>query len=116
VPSPEVEIYQPAPVEKPASPKAKPVRRMKVPADVTVTLHATVRGEWTIEVVVGSKRTIRAKPVSAVAIAKVAKELPDDVENAISAVLEAAREQHRERITLLQAELDAARRALNELS
>jgi hypothetical protein len=115
-PEPEIQVYEPAPVEKPAAPKAKPVRRGKVPTEVTVTLHATARGEWTIEVVTGTKRTIRARPVPAVAIAKAAKELPDDVEHAISAVLDAAREQHRERITLLQAELDAARRALNELS
>ncbi|TCO52441.1 DUF6319 family protein [Actinocrispum wychmicini] len=119
VPTPpaEVEIYQPAPVEKPAAAKAKPAsRRVKVPAEVTVTLHATARGEWTVEVVVGTKRTIRARAVPAVAIAKAAKELPDDVESAISAVLDSARDQHRERIALLQAELDAARRALDDLN
>lgn len=113
----EIEIYQPAPVEKPAPTKPKSThRRTKVPTEVTVTLHATARGEWTVEVVVGTKRTIRARPIPAVAIAKAAKELPDDVESAISAVLDSAREQHRERIALLQAELDAARRALDELT
>jgi hypothetical protein len=111
----ETEIYQPAPVEKPAK---KPVRRPsgKPPAEVTVTLHSTSRGDWTVEVVVGSKRSVRAVPVPAAAIAKVAKELPSQVEDAISAVMAAARQQHQERIALLQAELDAARRALNELS
>jgi hypothetical protein len=111
----EPEIYQPAPVEKPAK---KPARRAsgKPPAEVTVTLHSTSRGDWTVEVVVGSKRSVRAVPVPAAAIAKVAKELPSQVEDAISAVMAAARQQHQERIALLQAELDAARRALNELS
>jgi hypothetical protein len=114
-PAAEPEIYQPAPVEKPAK---KPVRRAsgKPPAEVTVTLHSTSRGDWTVEVVVGSKRSVRAVPVPAAAIAKVAKELPSQVEDAISAVMAAARQQHQERIALLQAELDAARRALNELS
>lgn len=111
----EPEIYQPAAVEKPAK---KPARRAsgKPPAEVTVTLHSTSRGDWTVEVVVGSKRSVRAVPVPAAAIAKVAKELPSQVEDAISAVMAAARQQHQERIALLQAELDAARRALNELS
>jgi hypothetical protein len=115
VPVDETEIYQPAPVEKPAK---KAVRRPsgKPPAEVTVTLHSTSRGDWTVEVVVGSKRSVRAVPVPAAAIAKVAKELPSQVEDAISAVMAAARQQHQERIALLQAELDAARRALNELT
>jgi hypothetical protein len=114
---PEIQEYRPEAVEKPAKPKAKPAaRRVRTPTDVTVTLHATPRGEWTVEVVVGSKRTIRARPIPAVTVLKAAKEFPDDVADAISAVLEAARDQHRERINLLQAELDAARRSLNELS
>jgi len=114
---PEIQEYRPETVEKPAKPKAKPsARRVRTPTDVTVTLHATPRGEWTVEVVVGSKRTIRARPIPAVTVLKAAKEFPDDVADAISAVLEAARDQHRERINLLQAELDAARRSLNELS
>ncbi|MBP2330842.1 hypothetical protein JOF56_011227 [Kibdelosporangium banguiense] len=111
----ETEIYQPAPVEKPAK---RPARRQsnKPPAEVTVTLHSTSRGDWTVEVVVGSKRSVRAVAVPAAAIAKIARELPSQVEDAISAVMAAARQQHQERIALLQAELDAARRALNELS
>lgn len=112
--APEIQEYRPEEVEKPTRPKA--ARRVRTPTDVTVTLHATPRGEWTVEVVVGTKRTIRARPIPAVTVLKAAKEFPDDVADAISAVLEAARDQHRERINLLQAELDAARRALNELS
>jgi hypothetical protein len=117
VAEPEIQEYRPEAVEKPAKPKAKPAaRRLRTPTDVTVTLHATPRGEWTVEVVVGGKRTIRARPIPAVTVLKAAKEFPEDVADAVSAVLEAARDQHRERITLLQAELDAARRALDELS
>ncbi|GAB3877559.1 hypothetical protein GCM10029964_026850 [Kibdelosporangium lantanae] len=113
----EIQEYRPEEVEKPTKPKAKPAaRRMRTPTDVTVTLHATPRGEWTVEVVAGGKRTIRARPIPAVTVLKAAKELPEDVAGAIGAVLDAARDQHRERINLLQAELDAARRALDELS
>jgi hypothetical protein len=124
---PEIQIYRPAPVEKPVSPvppkpvqpqpvQPKPVRRGKPPAEVTVTLHATSQGEWTVEVMVGSKRSVKARPVAAVAIAKAARELPDEVENAISAVLAEARQRHQERVAQLQAELEAAQRALKELS
>ncbi|MET0233075.1 MAG: DUF6319 family protein [Kibdelosporangium sp.] len=113
-PAEEPEIYQPAPVEK----RARQPRRQpsKPPSEVTVTLHATPRGDWTVEVVVGKKRSVRALPVPAAAIAKVARELPSQVEDAISAVMAAARQQHQERIAMLQAELDAARRAFNELA
>lgn len=111
----EPEIYQPAPAEKPAKQRARR-QSSKPPVEVTVTLHSTARGDWTVEVVVGSKRTVRALPVPAGIIAKVARQLPSQVEDAISAVMAAARQQHEERIALLQAELDAARRALGELS
>ncbi|MFD1049717.1 hypothetical protein ACFQ1S_31400, partial [Kibdelosporangium lantanae] len=47
----EIQEYRPEEVEKPTKPKAKPAaRRMRTPTDVTVTLHATPRGEWTVEV------------------------------------------------------------------
>jgi hypothetical protein len=128
-PEPEVQVYRPAPIDKPVPPKpappaepkpvqpqAKPARRGKPPAEVTVTLHSTSEGEWTVEVMVGNKRSVKARPVAAVAIAKAAKELPGEVEEAIGAVLAAARQQHQERVAQLQAELEAARRALAELS
>ena len=110
-PEPEVEIYQPAPVQKRA-----PAKRAKPPAEVTVTLNSTPWGEWTVEVMVGSKRRVRSLPVPAVAVAKAAKELPGEVEEAISAVLAAARQQHEDKVARLQAELAAAQRALKELS
>jgi hypothetical protein len=107
-----VEIYQPAPVQKRAPAK----RATKPPAEVTVTLNSTPWGEWTVEVMVGSKRRVRSLPVPAVAVAKAAKELPGEVEEAISAVLAAARQQHEDKVARLQAELAAAQRALKELS
>lgn len=115
-PSPvvEEEVYQPA--AAPEKKKPQPRRRAVPPAEVTVTLHSTPRGDWTVDVVVGKKRSVRTQPIPAASIARIAKELPDQVEDAISAVMAAARQQHEERIAFLQAELDAARRALNELT
>jgi hypothetical protein len=126
-PEPEVQTYRPAPIEKPVKPvppkpaqpvqpQPKPARRGKPPAEVTVTLHATSEGEWTVEVMVGSKRSVKARPVAAVAIAKAAKELPGEVEDAIGAVLAEARIRHEEKVQRLQAELAAAQKALAELS
>jgi hypothetical protein len=83
---------------------------------VTVTLSSTAEGEWTVDVVSGKKRTVRAVPVPASSVAKAARELHPDVAEAIDAVLEAARAQQRARIEQLRAELDAAQRALAELA
>lgn len=110
------QIYQPEQAATPEKKKAAPRRRTVPPAEVTVTLHSTPRGDWTVDVVVGKKRSVRAMPIPAAAVHKIAKELPNQVEDAISAVMTAARQQHEERIAFLQAELDAARRALNELA
>ncbi|ONI79449.1 hypothetical protein ALI144C_26960 [Actinosynnema sp. ALI-1.44] len=110
------QIYQPEPAAPAEKKKAAPRRRTVPPAEVTVTLHSTPRGDWTVDVVVGKKRSVRSMPIQAAAIHKIAKELPNQVEEAISAVMAAARQQHEERIAFLQAELDAARRALNELT
>jgi hypothetical protein len=117
---PEVEIYQPAPVEEEEKPKPvvrkSVARRSKPPVEVTVTLHATPLGEWTVEVQAGMKRSVKPTPVSAAAVARAARELPEDVEYAISSVLDEARRQHEDRVAQLEAELEAARRALEELS
>nr|WP_042180850.1 DUF6319 family protein [Kibdelosporangium sp. MJ126-NF4]CEL14632.1 hypothetical protein [Kibdelosporangium sp. MJ126-NF4]CTQ96739.1 hypothetical protein [Kibdelosporangium sp. MJ126-NF4] len=114
------QIYQPEAASSSPSPaKKKPAtsrRRTVPPAEVTVTLHSTPHGDWTVDVVVGKKRSVRSMPIPAASVHKIAKELPNQVEDAISAVMTAARQQHEERIAFLQAELDAARRALNELA
>jgi hypothetical protein len=90
-------------------------RRPK-PSEVTVTLSSTADGEWTVDVVTGKKRTVRSAPVPASAVAQAAKVLHPDVAEAIQAVLDAAREQQLARVEQLRAELEAAQRALEELS
>jgi hypothetical protein len=101
--------------EQPAPARRGGARKQR-PAEVTVTLSSTAEGEWTVDVVSGKKRTVRAVPVPASSVAKAARELHPDVAEAIDAVLEAARAQQRARIEQLRAELDAAQRALAELA
>lgn len=107
------------PIQKPAPEKAAPARpkgRTRQPAPITVTLNSTPEGEWTVEVQAGSRRTVRPQPVSAGSVAAAAKALGGDIEAAIEGVLTAARELQRVRVSELEAELAAARQALDDLA
>jgi Family of unknown function (DUF6319) len=101
----------PAPEKKPA--RARPAAR---PVEVTVTLNSTADGEWTVEVLTGRKRTVRPTPVQPAEVAKAARLLPPAVAEAIESYLVAARQRQIERVERLRAELDAAQRALQDLS
>jgi Family of unknown function (DUF6319) len=115
-------VVQPADPPPPASsasePEAKrPTRgRGRQPAPITVTLSSTPDGEWTVEVLAGSRRTVRPQPVSAGSVAAAAKALGGDIEQAIDGAITAAREQQQARVAQLEAELEVARQALAELS
>lgn len=98
---------EPAPVVRKQAPHK--------PAEVTVTLHSTVEGEWTVDVLVGKKRVVRWEPVSAGDVARAAKSLPVGVGEAIGTALEAAKRRQLARVEQLKAELDAAQRALRDL-
>ncbi|GAA3458789.1 DUF6319 family protein [Saccharothrix longispora] len=129
-PAPVEHIYTPAPppakprvaAAPPAAAAVKPVakpsasRKQAKPAEVTVTLVSTAEGEWTVDVQWGAKRTLKAAPVAASAVAAAAKLLPAEVDEAVESVLSAARERHLARVEQLRAELEAAQRALDELT
>ncbi|WP_367130507.1 DUF6319 family protein [Saccharothrix sp. HUAS TT1] len=126
-PAPVEHIYTPAPAPAPVPPKPKPApapaverkpvaRKQAKPAEVTVTLTSTADGEWTVDVQWGAKRTLKAAPVVASAVSQAAKLLPAEVDEAVESVLSAARERHQARVEQLRAELEAAQRALDELS
>jgi Family of unknown function (DUF6319) len=101
----------------PAAAARKPGRSSATrPAEVTVTLSSTADGEWTVEVTTGRKRTVRPTPVQPAEVAKAARSLPSAVTEAIESSLAAARERQAERVERLRAELDAAQRALQDLS
>jgi hypothetical protein len=104
-----------------AAPQAAQTRRTSRsgagrPAEVTVTLTSTADGEWTVEVATGRKRTVRPTPVQPGEVAKAARSLPAAVTEAIESSLAAARQRQVERVERLRAELDAAQRALQDLS
>ncbi|HYS42116.1 MAG TPA: DUF6319 family protein [Pseudonocardiaceae bacterium] len=112
------------PAPKPADPPPQPAPEVKrpargrgrQPAPITVTLSSTPDGEWTVEVQAGSRRTVRPQPVSAGSVAAAAKALGGDIEQAIDGAITAARERQQTRVAQLEAELEAARQALAELT
>lgn len=132
-PAPELQP-QPATADKPAAPvstarrraarrpaavrlakgRQAPNRKAR-PVEMIVTLSANLEGEWVLDVVSGKKRVAKALPLSPAVVAKVAKVLPPDVEDAIDLALDAARDHQRSRVEELEAELAEAKRALDEL-
>jgi hypothetical protein len=99
----------------PAPAARKSAERRQTSAETTVTLFASVEGEWTVEVTVGKKRVVRSAPVQPAEVAKAARSLPAPVTEAIEASLATARKRQTERVQQLRAELDAAQQALREL-
>ncbi|WP_433273477.1 DUF6319 family protein [Pseudonocardia xinjiangensis] len=108
----------PAPAAERAPDRPRPAggRTAARPVEVTVTLSATAEGEWTVEVMVGKKRTVRPTSVQPADVARAARSLPPVVAEAIEASLEAARQRQLDRVERLRTELEAAQRALQELS
>ncbi|MER7451040.1 DUF6319 family protein [Nocardia beijingensis] len=102
-----------APAPKPA--KAAAARKAKAP-EVTVTLTGTADGEWSVDVVSGKKRTLRGLPVAGSAVAQAAKILHPEVAEVVAGVLEALRGVQEAKVQQLQAELEEAKRLLDELS
>jgi hypothetical protein len=106
------------PEPAPAAPPRQRARATRVqrPVEVTITLCSTPEGEWTVEVVSGKKRTVRPTHVPPGDVAKAARSLPPAVSEAIESSLQAARQRQRERVEQLRGELEAAQRALQELT
>ncbi|MEV4126250.1 DUF6319 family protein [Nocardia sp. NPDC049707] len=106
----------PAGAAKPAA-KAPAAARSKAKApEVTVTLTGTADGEWSVEVVSGKKKSVRGLPVTSSAVAQAAKVLHPEVAEVVAGILEAARVVQESKVQQLQAELEEARRLLDELS
>jgi hypothetical protein len=121
-----------APVESPAdadSPEsAEPVaeKPKKAPAkkaapkktktlELTLTVTGTADGEWKAELKQGNSYIAKNLLVAAAAVSRAAKELHEDLSGPIDEVIDAAREQQAAKVAALEAELEAARRALAEL-
>ncbi|MCU1645689.1 MAG: hypothetical protein JWN03_5964 [Nocardia sp.] len=84
--------------------------------EVTVTLNGTTDGEWTLDVVNGKKRTIRGLAVPGSAVSQAAKLLHPEVAEVVDSILEAVRLTQRAKVEQLQAELETARKLLDELA
>ncbi|MEC3916380.1 DUF6319 family protein [Nocardia sp. CDC160] len=129
-PAPEAKIEAPqqpavdsAAEAKPSKPASRPARNAagaaaKKPkaAEVTVTLSGTAEGEWTLDVVNGKKRTIKGLPVASSAVAQAAKILHPEFAEVVDSIHEAVRLAQQAKVEQLQAELESARRLLEDLS
>lgn len=101
-------------------PKRGRGRKAAAPKSQGVELVLTVVGsaestEWLAEVTHGSKRVVKGLQIPASAVSAAAKDLHPEIADAIETVLSAARDRQRTRVEALQAELEAAQRALAEL-
>ncbi|WP_225724827.1 MULTISPECIES: DUF6319 family protein [unclassified Nocardia] len=113
-PDPADEKTAPKPAAKAAKAPAARAAKAKTP-EVTITLTGTADGEWSVDVVSGKKRAVRGLAVQGSAVAQAAKLLHPEVADVVSGVLEAARGAQRAKVEQLQAELEAARKLLDEL-
>lgn len=99
----------------PAKPAAKAPARKSKAAEVTVTISGTADGEWSVDVVNGKKRTVRALPVNSTAVAQAAKLLHPEVSEVVGGIMEAVRVAQLAKVEQLQAELEEAKKLLAEL-
>lgn len=120
--TPEVVVSPVAPTaeapteEKPqkATPKKAAGKRTKT-LELTLTVTGTADGEWHAELKQGSTYLARNLAVAAAAVSRAAKELHEDLSTPIDAVIEEARSQQAAKVAALEAELEAARKALADL-
>jgi hypothetical protein len=82
---------------------------------LTLTVTGTADGEWRAELKQGGSFLARNLAVAAAAVSRAAKELHEDLAAPIDEVIEEARSQQAARVAVLEAELEAARRALADL-
>jgi hypothetical protein len=115
--APAADEAAPAPVaEKPKKAPAKkaPAKKTKT-LELTLTVTGTADGEWKAELKQGNSYIAKNLLVAAAAVSRAAKELHEDLSGPIDEVIDAAREQQAAKVAALEAELEAAKRALAEL-
>lgn len=102
--------------EKPKAGRPKSTAKKTRTVELTLTVTGTAEGEWQADLVHGTQRVVSGLVIPAIAVAKAAKELHEDIATGIESVLEAARDQHRTRMEELEAELARVKAQLAELS
>jgi hypothetical protein len=83
--------------------------------ELTLTVTGTADGEWQADLSQSGKRVVQGLSIPAASVARAATELHEDIAKAIDTVLDTARQQHRQRLDALEAELNKVRQALAEL-
>lgn len=99
--------------ERATKPK-KPVKRAKT-LELTLTVTGNADGEWRADLKRGSTYVARDLAVAAAAVSRAAKELHEELAIPIDEVIEEARSEQAARVAALEAELEAARKALADL-
>ena len=107
-------VEEPAPQPRRRGRPAGGARKTRV-VELTLTITGTAEGEWQAELTQSGKRVLQGLSIPAAAVARAATELHEDIAKAIDTVLDQARQQHRERMEQLEAELAKVRQALAEL-
>lgn len=102
--------------DKPKKATRKSAGKRTKTLELTLTVTGTADGEWHAELKQGSTFLVRNLTVAAAAVSRAAKELHDDLSTPIDEVIEAAREQQAAKVAALEAELEAARKALADLA
>ncbi len=111
-----VDAESPASVaEKPRAAAKKTAGRKAKTIELTLTVTGTADGEWRAELKQGTTFLARDLAVAAAAVSRAAKELHEDLYTPIDAVIEEARSQQAAKVATLEAELEAARKALANL-
>ncbi|MDT5244991.1 MAG: hypothetical protein QOD36_2367 [Mycobacterium sp.] len=112
---PSVESISPV-EEKPKKVQAKKAAGKKTKTlELTLTVTSTADGEWRAELKQGTTYLARNLMVAAAAVSRAAKELHEDLSTPIDGVIEEARSQQAAKVAALEAELEAARKALADL-
>jgi hypothetical protein len=101
--------------EKPKKAPAKRAAGKKKTVELILTVTGTADGDWRAELKQGTTFLARDIAVAAAAVSRAAKELHEDLYTPIDAIIEEARSQQAAKVAALEAELEAARRALAEL-
>ena len=106
-----------APVALPElkEPAKKATGRKAKTFELTLTVTGTADGDWRAEIKQGSSYLVRNLAVAAAAVSRAAKELHEELFAPIEALMDEARSQQAARVAALEAELQAARKALADL-
>ncbi len=102
--------------EKPKKVRAKKTAGRKPKTlELTLTVTGTADGDWRAELKQGTTFLARNLSIAAAAVSRAAKELHDDLSTPIDELIEEARSQQAAKVAALEAELEAARKALADL-